>query len=445
MISEERFARRIAVVGYGRTGQAVVRFLNAVAPATHVLVSERTALSKANQDQLRSWGVRFEQGGHRASFLCSADLVILSPGVHPGLPALNQVRDRRIPVISELDLGSMMIEPERIVAVTGTNGKSSTVELISRLLRRAGHQAVVAGNIGTPLVELLIPPVSPWIFVVEASSFQLEQCVRFQPHVAVWLNLTPDHLSRHGSMAAYASAKKRIFALQRAGDWRVVPPDQVAEVREPGIQVESFTASRIPTAGAWRWIDDLPEHQRANLAAAVSACRAVDGDFRLQEADETILRDVARLPYRMQRLEPIGGVEVVNDSKSTNAGSTLAAVSSVKRPVVLLLGGREKHGGYDLLFDDLRTRGDVLHGLVLFGEAGAMFAEMAVDAGIDPVSIRLVQSLSAAVDAALAAARTGDVLLFSPGCSSFDQYRDYLHRGAEFSKLVDRRRRTVLR
>ena len=441
MIFDDRSVRQIAVMGYGRTGQAVVRFLTAVAPATNILVSERGILADADRDRLRCQGVRFEEGEHRPSFLRDADLVILSPGVRPTLPAIDQARKRGTPVISELDLGSMLVDPERIVAVTGTNGKSSTVELISRLLCRAGHRAVVAGNIGTPLVELLTPPVKPEMFVVEASSFQLEQSVRFHPHVAVWLNLTPDHLSRHGSMAAYANAKKRIFAHQRVGDWRIVPPDFAAEMKSAGIHVELFAAAQVPTAGEWQWITNLSDHQRSNLAAAVSACRAVDGDFRLEEADEAIVRDVAGLPYRMQVLEPIGGVEVINDSKSTNAGSTLAAIASMKRPIVLLLGGRQKHGGYDRLFDELRLRGSTLHGLVLFGEAGPEFCEMAAEAGISHPLLECVESLPAAVDVALAVARA---ILFSPGCSSFDHYRDYLQRGAEFSRLIDDRRRTVL-
>lgn len=445
MSAGEKFAQRIAVVGYGRTGRAIVRFLTAVAPSSAVLVSERTRLAKEDQVWLGEQRIRFEQGGHRASFLRSAEWVILSPGVNPKLAALDRLRAQGVAVISELDLGAMMIEPERIVAVTGTNGKSSTVELISGLLRRAGHRAVSAGNIGTPLVEFLIPPVAPEIFVVEASSYQLEQSVRFHPHVAVWLNLTPDHLARHGSMAAYGEAKRRIFAHQQAGDWRIVPPELADDASAPGVHVEVFTPERILGSADWPWVADLPQHMRHNLAAAVSACFAADGRFRLEDTDEATVRDVMRLPYRMQTLQPIGRVDVINDSKSTNAGSTIAAVSSLNRPFVLLLGGREKHGGYDWLFDELRACADALRGLVVFGEAAPMFAEMATAAGIAPPRLTRVDALSSAVDAALDAARPGDVILFSPGCSSFDQFRDFLERGAEFTSLIEHRRRTVRR
>ena len=443
MTKEGRFPPRVAVVGFGRTGRAVIRFLRAVSPTTNLLVSESGMLSDADREELRNLGVQFEQEQHRASFLRSANLVILSPGVCPTIQPLRRIRELGVPVISELDLAAMTVDPDRIVAVTGTNGKTSTVELISRLLQRAGYNAVTAGNIGTPVVELLIPPARPAIFVVEASSFQLEQSVRFHPHVAVWLNLTPDHLTRHGSMAAYAEAKKRIFAHQRTGDFRIVPPELTGGINQTGIHVELFQAARIPGAGTWPWIAKLPQHMRHNLAAAVTACHAVDPEFQVANADESIVRAVTKLPYRMQALPPIDGVDVINDSKSTNAGSTIAAAATVIRPVVVMLGGREKRGGYDELFTQLRARGDALRELVLFGEAGPAFAEMSAAAGIAPSRLTLADSLPDAVAAALVAAQAGDVILFSPGCSSFDHFRDYLHRGDEFTKLIDDRRGTV--
>ena len=445
MILDGKLAQRVVVVGYGRTGRSVVRFLKVFAPESSVSVSERTILPEQDRRFLREQGIGFEQGGHRAEFLGSADLIVLSPGVPATLPVLEPLREQGIPVISELDLAAEEISPRRIIAVTGTNGKTSTVELITRLLCRSGHSAVAAGNIGTPLAERLIPPVEAEVFVVEASSFQLEQCVRFRPHVAVWLNLTPDHLVRHGSMSSYAAAKMKIFAHQQAGDFRIVPSELVEAVSQSGIRVVRFAASQIAGGHGWAWLTRLPTHMRHNLAAAVAACGSMDDSFRLEEEDEAIVRDVAALPYRQQTLPPIRGVQIINDSKSTNAGSAIAAVVSISHPVVLMLGGREKHGGYDRLFDELRTRADRLRGLVVFGEAGQMFAEMASEIGIPAARLRRVAALSEAVDAALELAHSGDTILFSPGCSSFDRFRDYLQRGAEFTALIDERRRTVRR
>ncbi len=440
MTSDGEVTGRVVVVGYGRTGRSVVRYLKIVAPGSTVSVSERTALSEEDRTFLRKQGVAFEQGGHRAEFLDSADLIILSPGVRPTLPVLEPLREQGVPVISELDLAAARLHSKRVIAVTGTNGKTSTVELITRLLCRAGHSAVAAGNIGTPLVERLLPPVEGDVFVVEASSFQLEQCVRFHPHVAVWLNLTPDHLGRHDSMSSYAAAKMRIFAHQQAGDFRIVPSEFDEAVSQPGIHVVRFSASQLADGNGRTWLTQLPAHMRLNLAAAVAACRAMDDSFRLEDEDESIVRDVAALPYRLQPLPPIRGVSIINDSKSTNAGSTIVAVASMDRPVVLMLGGREKHGGYDLLFGELRSRCDRLRGLVVFGEAGPMFAAMASEAGISAKRLRLVEGLSDAVDAALEFAQRGDAILFSPGCSSFDRFRDYLQRGAELTRLIDERR-----
>ncbi len=418
--------RRVLVVGYGLTGRAVAAFC-----ARHGIsfaVSDGGRLAPAEEAWLRAHATGVETGGHSERLLAAADLVIPSPGVPPGLPLIAAARARGVPVWSELDLASRCVGRRRIVAVTGTNGKSTTVGLIGRLLDGTAVRPVVAGNIGLPFLD--VADRTDWdVAVLEVSSFQLEQSELLHPQVGVLLNLAPNHLERHGSMAAYVAAKLRLFAHQTAADAAVLP-SQLAGVDHGRGRLVVFDSPFPPLP---RGSDEVGDVRRLNLAAAVAACREVVPDFDPTTRSVEDLHDALFLPFRQQTVGTIRGIRVINDSKATSPAATIAALLSTCEPAVVLLGGRSKRGGYDELAAYLAA--SPARGVVVFGEAKAEISEQLVRAAVPHV---VVHDLEAAVGAGLALAQSGDALLLSPACSSFDAFASYEERGEAFNRIAER-------
>lgn len=347
------------------------------------------------------------------SLLDGVELLVKSPGVPAEAVLVVEARLRGIPVWSELELGSRVLE-NPLVAVTGTNGKTTTSELLGAMLG-----APVAGNVGIALSELdgAVEPGS-WI-VVEASSFQLEDIDTFRPRVAVLLNLEPDHLDRHGSFESYAAAKLRIFENQELGDVAVVPRGFRAvpgEARRVDFEADDPLPAEPLIPGA---------HNRENATAATVAARAAGA------TEEEIARALRDFPGVAHRLEPVAerdGVLFVNDSKATNVAATLRAVAAYDRPLLLIAGGRAKGESFEPLAAAARGRVDRAF---LIGEAAPELAEALGD-----VPHETSGDLGTALAAAAAAARAGDVVLLSPACASYDQFRDFEERGDEFRRLV---------
>ena len=347
------------------------------------------------------------------SLLDGTELLVKSPGVPAEAVLVVEARLRGIPVWSELELGSRVLE-NPLVAVTGTNGKTTTSELLGAMLG-----APVAGNVGVALSELdgAVEPGS-WV-VVEASSFQLEDIDTFRPRVAVLLNLEPDHLDRHGSLESYAAAKLRVFENQELGDVAVVPRGFRAvpgEARRADFEADDPLPAEPLIPGA---------HNRENAAAATVAARAAGA------TEEEIARALRDFPGVAHRLEPVAerdGVLFVNDSKATNVAAALRAVAAYDRPLLLIAGGRAKGESFEPLA--AAARGRVEHAF-LIGEAAPELAEALGD-----VPHETSGDLGTAVAAAAAAARPGDVVLLSPACASYDQFRDFEERGDEFRRLV---------
>ena len=418
--------RRVLVVGYGLTGRAVAAFC-----ARHEIsfaVSDGGRLAPADEAWLRTHARAVETGGHSERLLATSDLVIPSPGVPPGLPLIASARARGIPVWSELDLAGQLAGRRRIVAVTGTNGKSTTVSLIGSLLDGTAIRPVVAGNIGLPFIDVV--EGQDWdVAVIEVSSFQLEQSELFHPHVGVLLNLAPNHLERHGSMAAYVAAKLRLFARQTSADAAVLP-SELAGVDHGRGRLVLFDSPFPPLP---RGSDEVGDVRRLNLAAAVAACREVVPDLDPTTRNVEDLRDALFLPFRQQTVGTIRGIRVINDSKATSPAAAIAALRSTREPAVVLLGGRSKRGGYDELAAYLAA--SPARGVVVFGEAKAEIAEQLVRAAVPHV---VVHDLEAAVGAGLALARSGDALLLSPACSSFDAFASYEERGEAFNRIAGR-------
>jgi len=417
---------RVTVIGFGRTGRAVTEFL--LFRDTKPFVSDSAHLSSDDHSFLAARKVPYEEAGHTKTVL-DADLIVLSPGASPDLPLLAEAKRREIPTLSELDLAYTVASAVPIIAVTGTNGKSTTVRLIEALLRQSGINAIVAGNIGTPFISVAGQTGACDAFALEVSSFQLEQSTFFHPQIGVLLNLTPDHLDRHKTMAAYTSAKGRLFLNQTHEDTAVLPTDLARSFPAIKAQRIFFDRLKLPPHS---FIRRLLPHHRANLQAAIAACSAFVPQFELAGIRAEDIQKAVDLPFRLRDEGTVGGVRVVNDSKSTNAASTLAALRSVKEPIVLILGGRHKQAGYEELARAIAATS--VRKVVVYGEAAAFLCETLNTAGYTRTEI--YPGLEEATTAGLAAALPGDVLLFSPACASYDQFRDYLERGEAFSRLI---------
>ena len=360
--------------------------------------------------RLAEAGVEVHLGTEETSLLEGVDVLIKSPGVPSEAPLVTAARERGIPVWSEVELGSRMLS-NPILGVTGTNGKTTTSELLGVMLG-----ALVAGNVGRALTELDGVDGGGWI-VCELSSFQLEDIHEFRPRIAVLLNLEPDHLDRHGSFEAYRDAKLRVFENQEPDDVAIVPRG-FGDVPGRGTRVEFSADDPLPAEPR------IPgPHNRENAAAATAAARAAGvDDERIAEA----LRSFPGVPHRLEEVAEVGGVRFVNDSKATNAAAARRAIASYDAPLHVILGGLGKNESYAELAADLRERGAQAY---LIGAAAEELAQ-AID------EHELSGDLATAVRAAAAAAKPGDVVLLSPAAASYDQFRDFEERGDEFRRLV---------
>ena len=449
----------VAVVGAGKSGMAAARLL--VALGAKVALVDHKPETEWAMEASDVQGIHLFGGERFAQGLEGVDLVIVSPGVPPALEAFGAVRRRGVPMIGEVELASWFLSVP-IIAVTGTNGKSTVVSLIGALLQECGSTPFVGGNLGTPLAEAAlafqrlgdVDPEKSAPFqeiVAELSSFQLETIDRFHPHVAVLLNITPDHLDRHPSFADYAKAKANIFRNQTAGDFAVLNADEaeVLSVRDSlrGQLVEFSVLKEVPH-GVWvdgdrimaRWkgqqdevmpVCDIPlpgTHNVSNVLAAL-AVGLVRGCSR--DGMRRAVRSFQGLPHVCEVVRERRGVTFINDSKGTNVDATLKAIDSLRQPFVIILGGQEK-GKSEFGRLKAALKPGVKHCIVL-GESAEAIARAIT--GVGPTS--RVSSLAEGVALAADLAGPGDAVLFSPACASFDMFRDYRDRGQQFRDLVN--------
>jgi len=411
--------RRVSVLGLARTGRALVESI--ASAGVSLFVSERRPLAPDERAFLAGHGARWEEGGHTERVL-EADLMVPSPGVPSHAPLLHAAIARGIPVWSEIELAFRLARPRILIAVGGTNGKTTTTHLVGAILREGGCRPVVAGNIGYPAIATVDEVAGrPW--VLEVSSAQLEWTHEFRPAVAVWLNFAADHLDHHGTLGAYFAAESRLLAFQREGDTAILPRELLAQV-VPRARTVDYRRVDLPAG----WGHDLPDHLRDDLQAAWAAAGAAFPNLVASPPLYAAISPDLRQPHRVERVGEIGGIPFVNDSKGTNAHATAAALASLPGPVVLILGGRHKGGGYEALALPLRDKARLC---VLIGESQAYFADLL---GAWGVPCELAASPRDALRQAYRAARPGDTVLLSPACSSFDQFRDYAQRGEAFQK-----------
>jgi UDP-N-acetylmuramoylalanine--D-glutamate ligase len=440
--------KRVLVVGLGRSGVAAARLCAARGARVTVTDSRGAGDLGAALASLPA-GVEQALGGHPEAVFTGADLIVLSPGV-PEIPALRAARTAGVAITGEMELASRFVSAT-LVAITGTNGKSTTTTLSGAILAETGRPTFVGGNLGQPLAEVVGTPAagSGGICVVEASSFQLETVETFRARVAVLLNITADHFDRHDGLEGYAAAKARIFHAQQRDDFAVVNADDPLAMRvSEGIVARRVVLStqRRLTEGGWidgeslvlalpggdeeRYPAQLPaltgKHNQSNALAALVAGRLAGA--KLDEARRGLLAFRA-LPHRMELVAEANGVAYFDDSKGTNVGAVVAALAGFPRPVVLIAGGRDKGGDYAPLAAAL---GAVGRGAVLIGEAAERIAA-ALPASLP---VKRAASMEEAVSTAARLARPGDAVVLSPACSSFDMFRDYAHRADVFRAAV---------
>lgn len=437
---------KVAVMGMGVTGRAAIHY--GLHCRAEVLVSDSRPEQRFLDEEgefLGTADIKWEAGGHSYEFLSKADLLLVSPGVDLELPLLKRLRDGGVKIAGELAVAAGQIDVP-VVAVTGTNGKTTVTTLIGEILESTGKKVFVGGNIGTPLYEYLINPNGYDIVVAEVSSFQLESAGGFAPDVALLLNITPDHLDRHISMEKYVQAKMQLFLYQRPGTvaitngddplCRSLPPQMQAVTQTFGTQDQCtavISNNRITLAvngelEEYRFeaMERINHITLMNYAAAILAVRFLGCSYSQTQAG---LNAFCSLPHRIEFVAEINGVFYYNDSKATNTGAVIGALTQFPGNVILLAGGRDKGDDYNLLRESVAGR---VKKLIVFGESAILLK----DALEDLVEISQVQSMVDAVRTAAGDAVSGDVVLLSPACASFDMFTSYGHRGNEFKKAV---------
>ena len=410
-------ARRPLVLGLARSGQAAALAL--ARRGAEVLGVDRNPNLEVGR--LREAGVEVVLGADDAALLEGVDLVVKSPGIPSEAPLVAAAHERHLPVWSEVELGSRLLASP-IVGVTGTNGKTTTSELLGAIFRAAGRPVAVAGNVGAPLTGLDGLAAESWV-VCELSSFQLEDTDTLRPRVGVLLNVEPDHLDRHGSFEAYRAAKLRMFENQGPEEDAVLPRG-FGDIPGAARRTEFHRDDPLPAEPLLRG-----PHNRENAAAATAAARAAG---ITDEAIARALTTFAGVPHRLELVARRAGVSYVNDSKATNVAAARRALESYAEEAVhVILGGSLKGESFEGLAAAI---GPNVRCAYLIGEAAAALAAVLEGATVPYVH---AGDLEAAVRAAASAARPGDVVLLSPACASFDQFRDFEERGERFRRLVE--------
>jgi UDP-N-acetylmuramoylalanine--D-glutamate ligase len=442
--------KRVLVVGLGKSGKSAALFLRD--RGAQVTVSDsRSAEALAGEiPALLDAGVMVETGGHGLLTFRRQDLIVVSPGVPFDTPELKQARAFGLAIIGELELASRFLQGQ-IVAITGSNGKTTTTALLGKIFADAGGPTLVGGNIGTPVIDLIAQSTPQTISVLEVSSFQLETVVEFRPHIAVVLNITQDHLDRHGTFENYATMKARITAQQTPDDFFVLnaedKPTQMLAARTKA-QVFWFSGRRAIKQGAFVHGESIvflpregarPEpvmpvaeiplkgaHNVENVLAAVCAARLGGVSAESIRASVSSFKAVE---HRLEFVATVRGVAFFNDSKATNVDATRKALEAFPGGVHLILGGKDKNSDYTELADLLRARVKTVYTI---GSAAEKIERHL--AGV--VKIVSAGTLDAAVRQAAQLAVAGDVVLLAPACASFDQFTSYEHRGRVFKELV---------
>ena len=429
---------RATVVGMGKSGLAAATLLSKQG-ARPLIIDDKAQTIPSDLPS----SLQFHLGNWGEEDLLSADLVVLSPGIPQSRLPIDRLESLGIPLLGEVELAASLLTAP-IIAITGTNGKSTTTTLVGEILKGWGWRTFVGGNLGLPLSEAVS---SPWDFIVaELSSFQLETITQLHPRLAVLLNISADHLDRYRNLQAYKEAKRRIFENQSLDDHAILNHDDPLSLPKHNARAVYFSRLQAVERGVYLqdgeiisslWgepeticcLDDLHVTPACHLENILAACAVTLLAGCSIEAIAETLRCFKGLPHRMEFVRECRGVQYLNDSKGTNVAAVKRALEALKNPVILIAGGRDKAGDFEVLKKIVRER---VKRLILLGESREKMAAVFFDhPGIDQVD-----SMEAAVNAASAAAKPGETVLLSPGCTSFDLFRNYQHRGNVFKAAV---------
>jgi len=444
--------KRVLVVGLGKSGVASALFMKA--QGAKVTVSDTKSGDELRNEipLLLDHGITVETGGHGDRTFRGQDLIVVSPGVPVDAPPLMQARALGEAVIGEIELAAQFL-PGPVVAITGSNGKTTTTTLVGEIMTAAGFPALVGGNIGTPAISLAERARPDTVIVLEISSFQLETIQTFRPKVAVVLNVTPDHLDRHRTFEIYTEAKARVFENQQGSDFAVLNADDptcVAMAGRTRAQVFWFSRQKEVQQGVWvrdrnivfrdgsgqreiMQVSEIPlkgAHNLENVLAAACAGTLMGcAPEKIREA----VRDFKAVEHRLEFVATIRGVDYYNDSKATNVDATIKALESFPANIHLILGGKDKGSDYTVLNDLLRQR---VKRVYTIGAAAAKIEAQIVSSKNGGPEVVHAETLENAVRKGNAAAEPGDVVLLAPACASFDQFKSYEHRGKVFKEIV---------
>ncbi len=434
---------KILIVGLGATGIAVAKFLHGIGK-TIALADEKPEgeLTSRLSDLA---GIPFTRhfGPHRKEDFLAYPMIVLSPGVDTELLVLKEARKKGIRIIGEIELASLFIE-EPIIAITGTNGKTTTTTLIGEIFKKAYGNIFVGGNIGTPLISYVAEKRKAPYVVVEISSFQLETVETFRPNTAILLNITEDHLDRYRSFSEYKEAKYRIFDNQTEKDYALINANTLPVIKGTP-KVLPFSTRQEVSEGAFARNGNLyvrfegneftykrelsplvGVHNTENILTAILTAHIYGIE---KEITEDVLKTFKGLPHRVEYIRTVDGIAFYNDSKATNVDATKRALESIDGNIVLIAGGKDKGGSYKAITEFAEK----LRSLILIGEAqDKIFHELG-----DQIKIFAEQSMEDAVRKAREVARSGDMVLLSPMCSSFDMFTDYKERGDAFRRIVE--------
>ncbi len=442
--------KKVIVIGFGKSGQAAAKLL--LKKGAEVIVSDvrpKEEIGSQLVNKFEAEGAIFETGGHKSETFLSSDLVVVSPGVPRTVYEI--CLKKGIPVISEIELAWQFLPfKEETIAITGTNGKTTTTAIVSELLKLSGYKVFTGGNYGIPLSELILAETKVDKVVLEISSFQLENIKTFAPRVGILLNITPDHLERYVSEEEYAFYKYRLFENQGENDFSILPYEEKWFKRfKEMVRGEKKFFSEEENKEVSAYLKDGEEfvlrleeeerysffgfklmglHNKINYMVAALGARLIGAK---PESVRELIKEFTGFPHRLEYVGCFGGVYVINDSKATNVDATLQALKGLTGSIILILGGRHKGASYTPLIPYIKEK---VKCLILMGEARYIMAEELRDL----TETFMVENLQKAVALALKMAEPGDMVLLSPACSSFDQFKSYEERGDVFRELVFR-------
>lgn len=451
--------KRISVLGMARSGVACAKLLKKMGAEVFISDLKGKEFLASEINQLEELDIDFETGSHTPRTVLDKDFIVVSPGIPPDIPILSQAENLGIPVFSEIEVAYWLTDA-KIVGITGSNGKTTTVTLLGEILKEDKKECQVGGNIGIPFSGI-VEKISPdGIIVLELSSFQLERIEEFRPYIATVLNITPDHLDRHPDMKSYIEAKLRILENQTGDDFAVLNADDAGSFKVISYGKSNkifFSTKKEQEQGVFvrdgklitRWNGKETEiietkeigikgpHNLSNASAACAIGCLLGVSF---ESIRSVLRDFRGVEHRLENVATISGVSFVNDSKATNVDSVWYALQSVTPPIVLIAGGKDKGGDFTRLRELVQKN---VKALILIGEA-----EEKIKTSLgDLVPAFHSDSLEEAVELSFKNASPKDTVLLSPGCASFDMFKDYQHRGEVFKasvkNLAQRRNATI--